>query len=38
MNSWIDIARWLAAGLGAMVLLGTLVVATLAWFLNHPAD
>ncbi|GEM_PF-3839230 len=36
MNSWIDIAKWLAAGIGSIVVLAALVVSTLAWFLNHP--
>jgi hypothetical protein len=36
MDLWIDIAKWLAAGIGSIVVLGALVVGTLSWFLNHP--
>ena len=36
MDFWIDIAKWLAAGIGMIVVLTALVVGTLTWFLNHP--
>jgi hypothetical protein len=36
MDAWIDIAKWLAAAIGSIVVLAALVVGTLAWFLNHP--
>jgi hypothetical protein len=36
MDAWIDIAKWLAAGIGSIIVLAALGVGTLAWFLNHP--
>ena len=36
MDSWIDITKWLAAGIGSIGVLAALVVGTLAWLLNHP--
>ena len=36
MQLLIDAARWLGLGLVVVVALGLVVVATLAWFLNHP--
>ena len=36
MDSWIDIAQWLAAGIGTLAVIAALVVGTLSWLLNHP--
>ena len=35
---WIHFARLLALSAGAVAALILLVMGTLAWFLNHPAD
>jgi len=36
MEALIDIAKLLAAALGAIVAVGAVVVGTLSWLLNHP--
>jgi hypothetical protein len=36
MDTLIDIVKWLGAAVGAVVVLGTLVVGALSWLLNHP--
>ena len=36
MDAWIDIARWLVAAVGTVIVIGALLAGTLAWFLNHP--
>jgi hypothetical protein len=36
MDAWIDIARWLVAAVGTVIVVGALLAGTLAWFLNHP--
>jgi hypothetical protein len=35
MDHWIDIAKWLAAAVGTVLVIGGLIVGVLAWFLNH---
>ena len=36
MQAWIGIAQWIGIVAVALLLIGSLVVAVLAWFLNHP--
>lgn len=36
MDSWIEVAKWLAMAVGAVAAIGVLVVGILSWFLNHP--
>ena len=36
MDAWVDIAKWLAVVIGAIIFVGALVVGGLAWLLNHP--
>lgn len=35
---WIDIAQWIMVGLGALVVVGALILGALSWLLNHPRD
>ena len=36
MQFLIEASEWLGLGLAVVVALGLVLVATLAWFLNHP--
>ena len=36
MESWIEVAMWLAIAVGAIAAIGALIVGILSWFLNHP--
>jgi hypothetical protein len=36
MESWIEIVKWLGVALGALAVIGALIVGILSWFLNHP--
>jgi hypothetical protein len=36
MDSWIEVAKWLAIAVGAVAAIGALIVGILTWFLNHP--
>ena len=35
---WLELLRWAAASVTVIGLLGTGVLALLAWLLNHPKD
>ena len=34
--NWIDIAQWLVAAIGAIIVVGALIAGVMAWLLNHP--
>lgn len=36
MDHWIDIAKWIAAVIGVLLLIGA--IAILSWWLTHPLD
>jgi len=36
MDQWIEIAKWLAAAVGFLIAIGSIVVGVFSWFLNHP--
>jgi hypothetical protein len=36
MDTWIDIARWVVAAVGAIIVVGALAMGAMAWLLNHP--
>ena len=38
MGGWIEVMKWVGAGIGALIVVGGLVVAALSWLLNHPRD
>jgi hypothetical protein len=38
MDRWIDIAQWIAAVIGVLLVIGVLSVGMLSWLLNHPRD
>ena len=38
MNHWMDIAQWIAALIGVLLLIGVLSLGMLSWLLNHPRD
>jgi hypothetical protein len=33
---WIDLAQWLAAALGTIVVMTAVVMGGMSWLLNHP--
>jgi hypothetical protein len=35
---WMQLAKLLALATGGIVIVATLVVGTMVWFLNHPKD
>lgn len=38
MDSWIEITKWVGVAIGAVVVIGGLIVAALSWLLTHPRD
>ena len=38
MDRWIDIAQWIAAVIGVLLVIGVLSLGMLSWLLNHPRD
>lgn len=36
MQTWLAVAQWIGIVVLALLVLGSLVVAVLAWLLNHP--
>ena len=36
MDNWIDIAQWVAAVIGCLIVVGALATGAMVWMLNHP--